>query len=49
MGGCADKPRIPDDFEAAALARISVTIDAVFADKPLPYGHEDIYRVSRDV
>lgn len=39
------KPKISNEFEAATMARISTTIDAVFADTELPYGHEDIYRV----
>ena len=33
------------EYEAAALARISSTIDSVFKDEALPYGHEEIYRV----
>jgi hypothetical protein len=40
------KPKIPDEYEASALARIGATIDAVFAEQSLPYGHEEIYQVS---
>ena len=39
------KPKIPEEYEASALARIGLTIDAVFSGQPLPYGHEEIYQV----
>lgn len=42
-----DKSKIPEEYEAAALVRISSTIDSVFKDEVLPYGHEEIYRVSK--
>lgn len=41
-----DKPKISEEYEATAMARISSTIDSVFRDEALPYGHESIYRVS---
>ena len=40
-----DKPKISEEYEATALSRISSTIDSVFLDEALPYGHESIYRV----
>lgn len=41
------KPKISEEYEASALARISSTIDSVFKDEVLPYGHEEIYRVTK--
>ena len=39
---------LTEEFEASALAKISSTIDSIFRDEALPFGHEEIYRVEFD-